>query len=519
MRMLRRNAIPILAVLGLALAAGVIWSGVGERGAERTAQSLRAASPPAPLIAAQRIRPQKWEKIIEQGSYATFTTLEKVLRQGQAGPDVMAGFRQLVNDDERLERIDQWAAQLGGPERGRALLVLYAELMLTDTDPEVLLGAVDAEIKAAFQSAERDPNNYGKYFSWGLSRPVMAAVLGYEFTRDRRFLVLLAQTFDRIIPLRDIELDRVDEVRSRKMRNWGTDRYAGDGRYSAEITTAGRVAYPMIRWVEFIRTDPALQSEFGERADRYLSIAQAALAEYDAEFRTIVGTPQGYYLHVPRQKAEALNHMSWAGNALVVLSSLRDDPSALRKAEGIAEYFKASMVKDDRGCLVWQYMPQPDDRKHPALEFTWKSRTTIELPIFFASRGIIFTDADLQAISRTFLLNIQREDGRWSARIDDVFDDLENYGNTGGGLLCLTPYIQLDHVEPAVREAIEVLVATRPDAGGWLRKGHALIAYAHRLKNPGFNAGRNAELLEFPMRAPAKRPAKALATGAGDDGE
>ena len=77
--------------------------------------------------------------------------------------------------------------------------------------------------------------------------------------------------------------------------------------------------------------------------------------------------------------------------------------------------------------------------------------------------------------------------------IDDLADAAAKLGEADhrvaetaglrGGYLCLTPFIVFDRFDPEVREVVETVVATRPDAGGWMRRGHGLVAYAYRLKD------------------------------------
>lgn len=456
---------------------------------------------PAPLIPEAPPVEVAWQDHIAAGKYATFAALAGALRRGTALSSSIQAFEFLLRDPARLDRVRLWAAKLDGPERGRALPILYAELMLADSDPDILYECAQVDIERAFRSAAEKPVNHGQYFSWVLSRPQLACLIGYEATGQERFLELMADSFERTLPLRDSELGRVDEVRGRAMHNWGTDKYALDGRYSAEITTAGRVTWPMARWIAIVGAEPRLRERFGPRAARFLEEVRRTIDDYETEYSTVPGTEQGYYQHMTRRNVEPLNHMAWAGNCLLTLGQITGEEKYHRMASGIAAYFKASMWIDERGCCVWTYMPQPDDRRHLEPEWVWKARTTIDLPLYFAEHGTVFTGQDLRMIARTFLTNVHRGDGRWSARITADFDDLESHRG-GGGLLRVTPWIRLDRFEPRVREVIEELVATRPDAGGWLRNSHGIVAYAHRLRNPGFNAGRPAETLTFPRRAP-----------------
>ena len=377
--------------------------------------------------------------------------------------------------------------------------MLYAELMLAETDPDLLYGAAQTDIAAAFKNGEEDPLNYGQYFSWGLSRPLQACLIAYEATGQVRFLDLVADAYERVLPLRDSELGRVDELRRRAIRSWGTTAYGWQGRYTAEITSASRISYPIVRWIKFVRSDPELLSKYGARAEKYLQTVRQAMDEFRGEYRTVEGTNEGYFVHLPTGKVEPLNHMALAGACLAFLSDLTGEPKYMEMATGIAHYFKASMWVDENDCLVWQYWPQPDDRTSPPVEHVWKSRITIELPLEFGRRGIVFSEQDMQRLCNTLLMNIYQGNGNWSKNISSDYSDFDATAQEPSGLLCVTPYIQLDQYNPGVREVIEEMIATRPDCGGWLQRSHAILGYAHRLKTPGFNASRTAESLDFPQ--------------------
>src|SRR5688572_27841790 len=143
------------------------------------------------------------------------------------------------------------------------------------------------------------------------------------------------------------------------------------------------------------------------------------------------------------------------------------------------------MRTDENGCLVWNYQPQPDDREYPPAEFSWKARTTIDLPLFFATNDLVFTPADLQQIAKTFAVNIYRPGGEiWNAHITSDFRDPATIVDYNGGILPLSAFIQLADHQPQILEMVEDAIANRPADGGWLHRSHGIAAYAYRLKRP-----------------------------------
>jgi hypothetical protein len=457
----------------------------------------------APAIPTANPVKVKWEGYFAKGKFETHRRLVKVLREGTMPSSASLAFEILLaHEPERLERCLKWCAQAEGPPHVRAdmLRLLYAELMLAKSDPDLLYEAAQFDIASAFRNAKKDPINYGQYFSWGLSRPLQACLIAYEATGEIRFLDLVADAYEATLPFRDSELQRVDVLRGRALHSWGTNSYGGEGRYTAEVTTAGRVSYPIVQWIQFIRKDPALTSKYGERAEKYLQTARQTMEEFTQEYRTVDGTNQGYFVHLPTGKAEPLNHMALAARCLAILSELTGEPQFMDKATGIASYFKASMWVDEDDCLVWQYWPQPHDPTCLPLEHVWKARVTIEVPLDFAQRGVVFDQQDMQRICNTFLTNIYQGQGKWNKYITSEYSDFDATAKEPSGLLCMTPFIRLDRYNPKVREVIEEMIATRPDCGGWLNRSHGLLGYAYRLHNPDFNNNRTAESLSYPQR-------------------
>jgi hypothetical protein len=472
--MTRTQRIVVVVIAGLVI--GVLGLFVPDRAATTSSD---AAAPGSTVIA----EPVKWHRHIAKGKHQTFRKLVSLIREGSLASDSRAAFAFLIADPAALSRVDQALAKLDGAEREDSLKVLFSELMRAPSDPDILYECCKADIETVFENASENPKLCGMYFSWGLSRPMIACLMGHEATSQERFLDLMAATYERTLPLRDNVLGRIDEVRGKPMPNWGTEKYAGDGRYSAEVTTATRASFPMARWIQIVRTDPKLMEKYGEQAERFLALIRETVDAYEPEYRTVPGTNQGYYLNVPKNQAEALNHMAWAGNVLLTLAQLTDEAKYREMAEGIANYYKAAMWTDENGCMVWNYQPQPGNRDFPPKEFSWKARTTIDLPLFFSAHGVVFTEADLQGIARTFTTNIYQSQGNWNAHITSDYRDFAEIGEYNGGVMPLTSFIQLARFDPRIVEMVEERVATTHAAGGWLHRSHGLVAYAYRLKN------------------------------------
>lgn len=420
-----------------------------------------------------------WEAVVAEGAYATFERLRRSLVNNTVTPGSILGFEAIINEQDRLARCRELLTRLDGDQRLDTVRRLYAELMAADSNADVLYESLQIEIDRSLKNADNDELNRGRYYGWGLSIPNHACVIAYEATSQVRFLELLSQTIETILPYRDSELGRVDDVRKRAMHSWGTNRYAGEGRYTADITVAGRISYPIASFCRLVRNDTRLEERFGRQAERFLQVARQCIDEYDDEFYTIEGTDQGYYQSVTHDEVEPINHMAWAGNALILLHDITGEQKYGRMARQLAAYFRAGMWIDKSGNLVWSYRLYRLRGKKG--EYVWKARTSSEFALLAHRYGVVFTQRDMVAIADTFLNNIYRGNGRFSARIDCVYIDMEKYKDHRGGYLCLTPFLAFDGFRPQIREVLEEMVSTRMDIGGWLRRSHGLIAYAHRL--------------------------------------
>jgi hypothetical protein len=264
------------------------------------------------------------------------------------------------------------------------------------------------------------------------------------------------------------------------MPSWGGIRYHPMGLYSTNITLAGRIAFVLARFVAIVEGNEHLHARFADSSRRFLAAAREALDAYDGEFRVINGGTEGFYHDPVNDRAEALNHMAWAGCALLTLKKLTGETKYGTMARQLAGFFRSSMWRDAHGALVWRYDPTPNDRRGGHREFVWKARTTVQFPLCAYENGVLFSLGDVEAIADMFVSNVYRG-GAISAVIDS-YKDLEPYRSFRGGYLSLTPFIVLARFRPEIRGIIEAVVGSRPDIGGWFKSLHGAVAYAYRME-------------------------------------
>lgn len=475
----RRLSIALFALLVLVAGAITFWPR-----AEHADDSARepftweAFLPSRPAT----LDPADWAEIRTRDALEVFEHLRERLIANEITAAAEPTFLGFVHDPARTSTIEQLFAQLDTPQRRTAIRELYAELMRAPSDPDVLLAKLGNRIAKAFRQADENPDDDGRRLGWAVSVMCYAALMAYDRCGDERFVELAADALQRALARRDSAIGRVDEVRRRVMHSWGGTRYDDHGRYSTNITLGGRVSFVLCLFAETVRNHASLQNRYAETAEEFISAARLCMDDYAGELVLTESGEAGYYIRPTHDDIEPLNHMAWAGNALILLGELTGEARYTRQAEQLARYFRSAMRVDDDGCLYWNYQPQRDDPFGDKTEWVWKARTTSQFVIFAWQHDIVFTSEDLQHLANTILTHVFRSDGRMSARIDSSFHSMEEFADFRGNYLSVTPFIVLEQIDPRVRQRIEQLVATRPDIGGWMRSGHGVVAYAWRLE-------------------------------------
>lgn len=418
-----------------------------------------------------------WAAVIKQGPLKTQEELEEAIRENRIDAGAMPAFEFLVSDTRSRDAFAKGLAQLDGPSHNKAIETLYATLMLSPANVDVLYEKLNRRIKRALKLTEKKPENQGAYIGWSITINVYAALIAYEQTGDIRFIDLAVDALNRSLALRDDKVGRVDEVRGRVMRGWGGVRYDEQGRHMTNYTLVSRVAFVFALFADTVRRHPELEADYADEAAGFLTAARETTDDYAGEFKLYKDA--GFYVRPIHDDVEPLNHMAWGGNALVLLHQLTGEAKYGEMAAQMARYFRSAMRFED-GAVWWPYQALENGDFY-SKEFTWKARTTSQFMLFAWERGVVFTDTDMQAIANMVLTRIFRPDGSVSALISSRFLDMEKYKKFRGNYLAITPFIAFECVQPKLRTRIEQMIASRPDIGGWMKGRHGIVGYAFRL--------------------------------------
>lgn len=421
---------------------------------------------------------EDWERVVGGGPAAAYRALRRALARGECDGRAGPALSLLVADPEARARVEQALGGEGG-RRARAA-ILYGELMRAPAHPDVLYDYLQRRAVRLLAGATSD--NRASNYGWGLASVWYSGVRAFEATGQRRFLGLLASTFERVLGQRDCVLGLEDECRGMVGRGWGSTRFVR-GRYTASITTTGRIAYPVLLFCRLVARRKALEGPFGEQARRFLPAVAEALADLDGDF-VAVGD-EGYYHGPASSDAEPVNHTAWAGAAYLVLHELTGLPEHRERAARLARFLRLCMYDDGAGRPVWDYAPDSRTHRGRSPEWLWKAQVTIRFITAAAEAGVEFTTADLRALGSTLSENVFLPGGRINTRIDRVARPFDTFrGVVHGGYGGLIGLVEAEGFCPGLRARIVEVVATRPELGGWLGSDAAAMGYARLLRRP-----------------------------------
>jgi len=421
---------------------------------------------------------RNWKSVVKKGPLATQKALAKAIRTNAIDKGSYIAFQAISDDPKTRAAFQRYLSELDTADHRSAIIGLYDTLMRAPPNKDILFDKLSRHLKGTIAKADQNPGHNGRFMGWALATGVYASLIAYDRTGDIRFMREANLALMAALKLRDDTTGRIDEVRGRIVKGWGGNKYDSEGRHMTNFTLAGRVAFVLALFADTVERHPELQSKYADQAKKFLNAARETMDDYSGEF-FVVGD-MGYYKRPIHNDIEPLNHMAWAGNALILLNKHTGDGSYGQMAEQLARFFKQSM-RHDNGTVWWPYQPaKTEDATRP--EYIWKASLTSQFMIFAWQNGVVFTGSDMQAIANTILSRVFRPEGRISALMGGPFENLATFKMLYGDYLSVTPFIAFGCVNPNVREKIETLVASRPDIGGWMRGTYGVIAYAQRLQ-------------------------------------
>jgi len=253
----------------------------------------------------------------------------------------------------------------------------------------------------------RESNNETATLAWGEAYVMMGLAAMFRGTSSPTYLERLAWHIDGVLSSRD---DRrgVSDYRGVSAACWQNKHYQPNQEGYCYVVHSGMLVYPMVEFARLVR-DAGLEEElawdgtnFGDKADAYIAAAEETVAAHDDQWNDA-----GYYIFrsdatflTYAGKDLPLNQSNTMGRALLALHAVTSKPAYLDKATKLAQRFKAQLSTGSNGEYLWNYWggtyaSPGEDISHAAIN--------VDFAAMAAEQGVVFTGADLEAFSRTFM--------------------------------------------------------------------------------------------------------------------
>lgn len=280
---------------------------------------------------------------------------------------------------------------------------------------------------------------------------------------------------------RDCDLGRVDSLRGKAQPTWGLSHHmnkgVSGGDWHCVAARPGRVTRPILLYLlSGLRRAPR-----GAPSDEAVTqMCADALGVFRQDIRW-----RGDQMNLDRptkREHEVMNHsLSW-GRALLLLSEITGDAEDRGLVEGLAAFFKGSLIREASGLPAWAYHPSFDDRFHSFPSRIWKSNHDIGFVVDCHARGVAFDDDDLRLYARVFK-EVVLAPGHVNASISgEVIDPLAYWvdGETFGSALC--GWNLLSGVAPEIEPMIARAIVGNPSFTPmfWFSSSRSIAAYARR---------------------------------------
>jgi hypothetical protein len=299
------------------------------------------------------------------------------------------------------------------------LLVLFLGLMgVRPAQAQPLVDRIVA-LYRTIEAATVDINQWKLHtndsgsLAWNTSYLLESYVDMYEVTRDRTYVEKFVDLADTLAAGTDGQREIFD-YQGRARVGWGSTSYSRDGRRVVFLVHSAMITYPLTRFAYLVRESNPLK-DLANRAQKYQALAEAALHEFDSDWRYDPAKQEGNYVFIkghPLARADLdetpvpFNMQSAVGDAFIMLSKLTGNPSYKRKAVALSRNLKEHLKIDSSDAYVWNYSvvsystakvsppPAPEDVSHGAED--------VKFAVLAAQNSMVFTRDDIGRFSKAF---------------------------------------------------------------------------------------------------------------------
>ena len=175
----------------------------------------------------------------------------------------------------------------------------------------------------------------------------------------------------------------------------------------------GMFVYAAARFVEAVKTRPDLRERFAADAEEFLAFINKHVFEKNERDWLGMGEMGGGYRFEPKitdrypNRIMPHNQFATLARAWLVLAEVDGAaPLMATRAEQMVRYVRRHMEVDEkRGAYRWHYWDwiEYGEPGHSGYEDTSHAAITVSLAIEAARRGVVFTDADMEGIAKTWV--------------------------------------------------------------------------------------------------------------------
>jgi hypothetical protein len=259
------------------------------------------------------------------------------------------------------------------------------------------LEAVSVDVPARQQYT----NERGE-LAWATAYLLEAYLDLFEATGQRsyleRFGVLARAAVERTDAARD-----VTDYAGRRRVGWSATKYSRAGERIVWMVHSGMVTYPFTRFALLLSGHPAL-GDLTAFAGVLVSVSEAAVGEFDAEWRYDTRTRTGHYVYAPDEPHRdnvapdmpvPFNQQLALGRTLIVLGEITGRPLYRERAEALARHFKRHL-RVTPGGYEWKYWYGKGLDRTAAEEDISHGAIDVDFAVGAMRAGLVFTRSDLE---------------------------------------------------------------------------------------------------------------------------
>ncbi|MCP4808764.1 MAG: hypothetical protein GY913_16055 [Proteobacteria bacterium] len=289
----------------------------------------------------------------------------------------------------------------------------------------------------------RDSDNSDAYLAWGESYVLMSLAAMFRATGDPIYLERLDHHLNGVLASRD-DVRGVTDYRGVSDACWQNTAYQPGEQPYCYVVHTGMIIYPMAEFARLVddaglATWTASDGEtFGGKAARWTQAAEEGVAAHDDQWRadgTYVFRSDASFLtyagvDIPFNQSNAM------GRALLSLYDVTGDAAYLDKATGLASRFRGDILFSD-DAAYWNYWGgtysgNGEDISHAAINADFVAMA--------AQRGVVFSDADAEAVAETFVGTVAVSDTEFTDFMGGSATNGSSYRPQIGRWLALTPW-------------------------------------------------------------------------------